>query len=79
MLAVERKLRRFRAAFWLTPQAANWVRTRASELQRQGRTFEIVLVWGRRKFRVGEMPEGDPYFAVELTDGTLERASWVAD
>lgn len=76
MRTVERKLRRFRAAFWLTPEFANWVRTRAYELQRTGAAFDVVLVWGRRRFRVGNVPEGQPYFAIELRDGTLERSPW---
>lgn len=74
MLVVERQIRRIRAALWLEPEFANWVRTRSYELARTGRAFEVVLVWGRRRFRVGNVPDGRPYFAIELTDGTLERS-----
>jgi hypothetical protein len=76
---VEWKLRRFRAAFYVTPGFQNWVRTRAYELEREGRKFEIILVWGRRRFRVGKLPHGNPYFAIELDDGTIERSPWVED
>jgi hypothetical protein len=76
MRAVEMQIRRFRAAFWFEPQFANWVRTRSYELARAGAAFDIVLVWGRRRFRVGSVPHGDPYFAIERADGTLERSPW---
>jgi hypothetical protein len=77
MLGVERKLRDLRAAFHVTPGFANWVRTRSRELEKQGRPYEIILVWGRRRFHIGSLPEGDPYFAIELSDGSLERSPWV--
>lgn len=74
---VERKLRDLRAAFHVTPTFANWVRTRSRELEREGRAHDVVLVWGRRRFHIGKLPEGDPYFAIELSDGSLERSPWV--
>jgi hypothetical protein len=73
---IEWKLRRFGAAFYITLGFRNWVRTRARELERAGEPFEIVLVWGRRRFHVGALPHGDPYFAIERADGTLERSRW---
>jgi len=73
---IEWKLRRFGAAFYITLAFRNWVRTRARELEREGETFEIVLVWGRRRFHVDALPHGDPYFAIERADGTLERSRW---
>lgn len=76
---VESKLRRFRAALYVTPWFANWVRTRARELIRAGESFEIVLVWGRRRFRVDAFPLDDPYFALERRDGTLERSPYIKD
>lgn len=76
MRVVETKIRQFRAAFWLEPGFANWTRTRARELARKGQSFEIVLVWGRRRLRVGQLPEEQPFFALELADGTLERSPW---
>jgi len=77
MVNVERELRRFRAAFFVTPGFANWVRTKAHELIRSRSSFRIVLVWGRRRFHVGNVPEDEPYFAIELADGSLERSPWV--
>jgi hypothetical protein len=77
MLGVEWKLRAFRAAFQVTPTFSNWVRTRARELEREGRTFEVVLIWGRRRFHIGNVPDGEPYFALELRDGSIERSPWV--
>jgi len=77
MRAVEQKLRRFRAAFFVSVGFANWVRTRALELEREGQPFEIVLCWGARVFRVDALPEDDPFFAIERADGTLERSPWV--
>jgi hypothetical protein len=76
---VEWTLRAFRAAFYITPGFANWVRTRARELSREGRAFEIILVWGGRRFRVGNVPHGDPYFAIQREDGTLERSPYASD
>jgi hypothetical protein len=73
---IEWKLRCFGAAFYIRPQFRNWVRTRARELERAGERFEIILVWGRRRFRVGALPHGDPYFAIERVDGTVERSRW---
>jgi hypothetical protein len=73
----ERKLRAFAAAFYIFPEFSNWVRTRARELRRQGREFEIVLVWGRRLFRAGSVPHGNPYFAIKREDGSVERSPWV--
>lgn len=73
---VERKLRELRAAFHVTPTFSNWVRTRARELEREGRSYDVVLVWGRRRFHIGRVPRGDPYFAIELSDGSLERSPW---
>jgi len=70
----ERKLRAFGAAFFVSLGFKNWVRTRAREKQLQGVDFEIVLVWGRRRFRVGNLPTEEPYFALELADGTLEKS-----
>jgi hypothetical protein len=74
---VERELRRFRAAFYITPHFANWVRTRAAELGRAGASFQIVMVWGRRRFRIGSVPQGDPYFAIEREDGSIEHSPHV--
>jgi hypothetical protein len=79
MLGVEWRIRALRAAFYITPGFANWVRTRARELGREGRPFEIILVWGGRRFRVGNVPHGDPYFAIVREDGTLERSPWASD
>ena len=76
---VEWTLRAFRAAFFVSPAFANWVRTRARELAREGRTFEIILVWGGRRFRVGNVPHGEPYFAIQRDDGTVERSPWAGD
>lgn len=74
--SVEQKLRRFRAAFYITPLFANWVRARAHELAAEGRAFEIVMCWGGMRFRVGELPAEDPYFAIEHADGSVERSRW---
>ena len=73
---VERKIRDFRAAFHVTPGFSNWLRTRARELERDGEAFEVVLCWGRRRFRVRALPHGDPYFAIVRADGTIERSPW---
>lgn len=79
MSRVEWRIREFRAAFQVQPGFANWLRTRARELERDGEPYEIILVWGRRRFHIGEVPNGDPYFAVERADGTLERSPWAID
>jgi len=76
---VEWQLRRFAAAFYVRPRFAMWVRSRARELRASGARYRIVLVWGRRRFHVGNVPDGDPYFAVELADGTVERSPWCDD
>lgn len=76
---VEVQLRRFGAALYVTPGFSNWVRQRARELARDGQTFEVVLVWGRRKFRVGNVPHGNAYFAIQRDDGTIERSPWASD
>jgi hypothetical protein len=76
---VEKQLRRFGAAFYVQPGFANWVRTRSRELEREGHTFNVVLIWGRRRFHVGNVPHGDPYFAIERADGTIERSPWASD
>jgi hypothetical protein len=70
---IEWELRRFRAAFYITPGFANWVRTRARELQKAGEDFELVVCWGPLRFRVRTVPGEDPYFAIRRKDGTLER------
>ena len=75
----ERKLRAFGAAFYIFPEFRNWVRTRARDLRRQRQDFEIVLVWGRRLFRAGRVPRGNPYFAIKRSDGSLERSPWAVD
>jgi hypothetical protein len=76
MAPIERQLRRFRAAFYITPQFSNWVRSRGYELQRTGEPFEIILLWGRRRFHVGSLPHDDPHFAIERADGSVERSIW---
>lgn len=73
---IEWKLRRFGAAFYISLGFRNWVRARGRELERAGESFEIVLVWGRRRFYVGSLPHGDPYFAIVRADGTVERSHW---
>lgn len=74
---VEWTLRAFRAAFYITPGFANWARTRARELTRDGQSYELVLIWGRREFRIGNVPHGDPYFAIRRgSDGVLERSPY---
>jgi hypothetical protein len=73
---VESKIRRFAAAFSVIPEFRNWVRTRARELNKQGEEYEIVLVWGRRCFHVGRVPEGNPYFAIRRRDGTIESSPY---
>lgn len=78
MHTVERKIRAFVAAFFVFPEFRGWVRTRAAELRKEGEQFEIVLVWGRRRFHVGSLPHGNPYFAIERSDGTLERSPWTS-
>jgi hypothetical protein len=72
---IERKLRQFRAAFFVTPDFANWARTRGHELTKGGESFEIIMCWGRRRFRVGDLPLDDPHFAIEH-GGTVERSIW---
>lgn len=74
---VESKIRRFAAAFYVFPQFRNWVRMRARELKKQDEEFEIVLVWGRRRFHVGRLPEGNPHFAIQRSDGTIEQSPHV--
>jgi len=74
---IEREIRRFRAAFYVTLQFVNWVRTRGRELRGEGQRFELVLVWGTRRLRIGRLPSSDPYFALELPDGRLERSPYV--
>ncbi|HKZ73176.1 MAG TPA: hypothetical protein VJ011_03880 [Steroidobacteraceae bacterium] len=74
---IERKIRQFLTAFYVFPGFRNWVRTRAKELTREGEDFEIIMVWGRRHFRIGAVPHGDPYFAIKRPDGSLERSPWV--
>jgi hypothetical protein len=75
---VESKIRAFAAALFVSPGFRNWVRVRAHELRKQGRDdFEIVLVWGRRTFRVGNIPDEQPYFAIRRPDGTLEQSPYV--
>jgi hypothetical protein len=73
MRSIEWKLRAFRAAFYITPGFANWVRTRARELTKSGEDFELVVCWGRLRFRVWTVPGADPYFAIRRADGSLER------
>lgn len=73
---IEKLLRDFGAAFAVVPGFRNWVRCRARELQKAGEAFQIVMVWGKRRFRVGRLPGADPYFAIERADGTLERSPW---
>lgn len=74
---IERKLRQFRAAFFVTPVFANWVRSRGYELTQAGETFEIIMCWGRRRFRVGtNLPRDEPHFAIERRGGTIERSPW---
>jgi hypothetical protein len=77
MRSVERKIRAFRAAFYVEPQFANWVRTRARELAKAGEAFELVMCWGRRRFRVGRLPTSDPFFALERRDGSIECSPYV--
>ena len=79
MLRVERILRSLFAAFGSTPGFSQWARARAMQLLREGQRFELVVVWGGQRFRVDELPETEPYFAVELADGTLERSPHVND
>lgn len=74
---IEKKLRDFAAAFAITLQFRNWVRTRAREKLRRGEEFEIILVWGRRRFRVGHLPKDEPFFAIECADGSVECSRWV--
>lgn len=74
---IESAIRRFCAAFARFPQFANWLRARARELQKQGEEFEIIMVWGRRRYRVGQLPQGDPYFAIERRDGSIERSPFL--
>jgi len=76
MRSIEWELRAFRAAFYITPGFANWVRTRARELEATGEAFEIVVCWGRLRFRVRTVPGPQPYFAIRRADGTLERSPW---
>ena len=71
---IEKVLRDFGAAFAIVPGFRNWVRMRARELGKAGEAFEIVMVWGKRRFRLGRLPDADPYFAIERADGTLERS-----
>jgi hypothetical protein len=77
--SVEWQLRRFGAAFHVRPGFGMWVRTRGHELKRAGAPFRLVLVWDRRVFHAGNVPHGDPYFAIELADGTIERSPWCDD
>jgi hypothetical protein len=77
MRSIEWELRAFRAAFWISPGFANWVRTRGRELRKSGEDFEIILCWGRFRFRLANAPDGEPYFAIRRADGTLERSPWV--
>lgn len=72
----EWKIRRFGAAFHVTPQFRNWVRTRGRELERAGEPFEIIMCWGRRRFHVDALPEDEPYFAIQRADGSVERSRW---
>jgi len=74
---IESKIRRFAAAFHVIPQFRNWVRMRARELGKEGEEFDIVLVWGRRRFHVGRLPEGNPHFAIERRDGTVESSPYL--
>lgn len=69
---IEWELRRFRAAFYITPAFGNWVRTRARELAKMGEEFELVVCWGKFRFRVRTVPGAEPYFAIRRKDGTLE-------
>ena len=71
---VESKIRRFAAAFYVCLEFRNWVRMRAHELRKSGEEFEIVLVWGRRHFHIGKLPEGNPYFAIQRRDGSIESS-----
>lgn len=74
---IESKIRAFSAALYVFPGFRNWVRTRARELFKQGEQFEIILVWGRRRFHIGSIPQGDPYFAIERRDGSIEQSPYV--
>jgi hypothetical protein len=71
----ERKLRAFRAAFYVQPAFSNWVRRRAYELK--GEEFEILVCWGRLRFCVRTAPRSEPHFAIRRADGSLERPPWV--
>lgn len=73
---IEKVIRDFAAAFAVVPGFKNWVRVRAAELRKSGEAFQIVMVWGKRRFRVGRLPGAEPYFAIERADGTLERSPW---
>jgi hypothetical protein len=74
---IEKVLRDFAAAFAVTLEFRNWARSRAREKLLRGERFEVILVWGRRRFHVGQLPEDDPFFAIECADGTIERSPWV--
>jgi hypothetical protein len=74
---IEKKLRDFAAAFAVTLEFRNWVRTRAREKLLRGEPFEIVLVWGHQRFRVGHLPDEAPFFAIECPDGTVECCRFV--
>jgi hypothetical protein len=76
MHPVERAIRGFNAVFCVRVGFCNWVRTRGRQLERAGESFTIVLVWGRRRFRLETAPNGDPYLALERADGTLERSPY---
>ena len=76
---IEQTIRQLNAGFWIrvSPGSAHWARTRAKELAREGRDFDIVLVWNGQRFRAGEqLFGGDPYLAIEFEDGTLEGSPW---
>jgi hypothetical protein len=73
---IEKLLRDFAVAFHIFPGFRNWVRTRAHELRKEGKPFEIVLIWGKRRFRVGKLPHGNPHFAIEHRDGTIEQSPY---
>ena len=73
---IEKVLRDFAAAFSVVPGFKLWARVRANELRKRGEEFEIIMVWGRRRFRVGRLPGAEPYFAIERADGTVERSPW---
>ena len=75
----ERALRGLCAALlaFTAPPFRQWARGRARELERAGELGRIVVWFGRRGWTADELEAaGEPEFAVQRADGSIERSPY---